>query len=160
MALSPFPHTIPTIFSFSYLTVLGDNTAGLFSDISGLAVKLLVVESEAPLAAHLKRLLEQAGMSVETAENGIEGEIKAYCGRYDMVVVDWMLPGQDGCTLVERLHEARVHCPILMLTAISGEHDRIEGLDAGADGYLLKPFLSEDLIKQVRTLFERKIRMN
>ncbi len=88
MALSPFPHTIPTIFSFSYLTVLGDNTAGLFSDISGLAVKLLVVESEAPLAAHLKRLLEQAGMSVETAENGIEGEIKAYCGRYDMVVVD------------------------------------------------------------------------
>lgn len=99
-------------------------------------------------------------MAVETAANGIEGEIKAYCGRYDIVVVDWVLPGQDGCTLVEHLHEARISCPILMLTAVSGDYDRIEGLGAGADGYLLKPFLSEDLLTQVRTLFERKIRMN
>ena len=116
---------------------------------------LLLVEDEVSLVRGLEMGLEEAGYTVDVAYDGVEGEARALSATYDLLVVDWMMPRQDGLTMVKRVREAGVHCPILMLTALTDVKDRIRGLDAGADDYLTKPFSFDELFARLRALRRR-----
>src|SRR5690554_2195644 len=101
---------------------------------------LLLVEDEKRLGDSLKRGLEEEGYTVDLARDGREGEELARTNAYDALVVDWRLPRKDGRTVVEDLRRDGFQYPILMLTALSDIDHRVQGLDAGADDYLSKPF--------------------
>ena len=116
---------------------------------------LLLVEDEVSLVRGLEMGLEEAGYTVDVAYDGVEGEARALSATYDLLVVDWMMPRQDGLTMVKRVREAGVHCPILMLTALTDVKDRVRGLDAGADDYLTKPFSFDELFARLRALRRR-----
>ena len=118
-------------------------------------MRLLLVEDQEELARGLEIALEEAGYTVDIAYDGVEGEMRAMSTTYDLMIVDWMLPRQDGPTLVRHLREADVHCPVLMLTALNGVEYRVEGLDAGADDYLTKPFVFDELFARLRALRRR-----
>ena len=116
---------------------------------------LLLVEDDARLAALVRRGLEEEGHAVEVAADGVAGEDAAVAGLFDVLIVDWRLPRQDGRRLVERLRSAGVEAPVLMLTALADVDHRVAGLDAGADDYLAKPFSFEELFARVRALGRR-----
>ena len=116
---------------------------------------LLVVEDRPDVAYTLKLGLEAYGYHVDVAHDGIEGEVKATTNAYDLLVVDWMLPGQDGPHLIQRLRTAGIDVPALMLTARSEKQDLIDALDMGADDYLAKPFSFEVLQARLRALARR-----
>lgn len=118
-------------------------------------MRLLLVEDEEALVRGLEIGLEEAGYTVDVAYDGIEGETRALSTTYDVIVVDWMMPRQDGLTMIQRIREAGVRCPILMLTALTNVEDRVKGLDAGADDYLTKPFSFEELFARLRALQRR-----
>jgi DNA-binding response OmpR family regulator len=86
----------------------------------------------------------------------MEGEMRALSTSYDLLLVDWMLPRQDGLTLIQHVRDAGVRCPILMLTALTDVEDRVKGLDAGADDYLTKPFAFDELFARLRALRRRE----
>ncbi|QXD14326.1 response regulator transcription factor [Rhodocaloribacter litoris] len=116
---------------------------------------ILLVEDETRLAHSLKTGLEEEGYHVDLAEDGMEGETLALANAYDLLIVDWRLPRQDGKTLVERVRAAGRTMPILMLTALGDVEHRVAGLDAGADDYLPKPFKFEELLARLRALLRR-----
>ena len=116
---------------------------------------LLLVEDDARLAALVQRGLEQKGHTVQIAADGEAGEDAAAAGLFDVLIVDWRLPRQDGRRLVERLRSTGVETPVLMLTAFGDIDHRVAGLDAGADDYLAKPFAFEELFARVRALGRR-----
>ena len=118
-------------------------------------MKLLVVEDEAPTAAFLKRGLSEEGFAVDVAESAgaADEAVKVY--DYDLVLLDVMLPGVDGFTLCRRWRESGVTAPILFLTARDDVADRVHGLDAGGDDYLVKPFAFAELLARVRALLRR-----
>lgn len=116
---------------------------------------LLLVEDQEDLARGLEIGLEKEGYTVDLAHDGVEGEMRALSATYDLLIVDWMLPRQDGLTLIERVRDAGMHCPILMLTALADVEDRVKGLDAGADDYLTKPFAFDELFARLRALQRR-----
>lgn len=118
-------------------------------------MRLLLVEDQEDLARSIELVLEKSGYTVDLAYDGVEGEMRAMSTTYDVLIVDWMLPRQDGPTLVRHLREAGVHCPILMLTALTDVKYRVEGLDAGADDYLTKPFAFDELRARLRALRRR-----
>ena len=118
-------------------------------------MRLLLVEDEADLADTLATGLTEAGYQVEMAPDGVEGERLAQTTPYDVMVVDWMLPRQDGITLIQNLRAAHIDTPILMLTALSDADDCVTGLDAGADDYLTKPFAFSVLFARLRALERR-----
>lgn len=120
---------------------------------------ILVVEDDHDLADVLQTGLEEAGHVIDVATDGLEGETEALTNDYDLLVVDWMLPGLDGRTLIKRLREAGSTCPILMLTAFSDLDHKIQGLDVGADDYLTKPFSFEELYARIRALSRRAERV-
>lgn len=103
-------------------------------------MKILIIEDEKLLAESLKTLLESKGFDVETVYDGVTGKEYAQLGVYDLLILDVMLPGLNGCQLAKQIRASRCGTPILMLTAKSSLEDRIEGLNAGADYYLTKPF--------------------
>lgn len=115
---------------------------------------ILIIEDEEPILAFLKRGLTYEGYSVETALDGQEGLVKARERPPALVILDWMLPGLDGLEVCRRLRAAG-GVPILMLTAKDAVADRVEGLDAGADDYLVKPFEFDELLARVRALLRR-----
>ncbi|NBB73310.1 MAG: response regulator [Bacteroidetes bacterium] len=117
---------------------------------------LLLVEDQEDLARGLEIGLEEAGYSVDIAYDGMEGEMRALSTSYDLLLVDWMLPRQDGLTLIQHVRDAGVRCPILMLTALTDVEDRVKGLDAGADDYLTKPFAFDELFARLRALRRRE----
>lgn len=119
-------------------------------------MQLLLVEDQEDLARGLEIGLEEAGYSVDIAYDGVEGEMRALSTTYDLLIVDWMLPRQDGLTLIQHVRDAGVHCPILMLTALADVEDRVKGLDAGADDYLTKPFAFDELFARLRALSRRE----
>ncbi len=119
-------------------------------------MQLLLVEDQEALARGLEIGLEEAGYSVDIAYDGMEGEMRALSTSYDLLIVDWMLPRQDGVTLIQHVRDAGVRCPILMLTALSDVEDRVKGLDAGADDYLTKPFAFDELFARLRALRRRE----
>jgi len=119
-------------------------------------MKILIVEDEKLLADSLRVMLEKKGFEVETAYDGITGEEYALLGIYDLLILDVMMPGMDGYQLARQVRAKRCSTPILMLTAKSGVEDRIEGLNAGADYYLTKPFDSRELMACINALLRRQ----
>ena len=117
-------------------------------------MRLLVVEDEPDLLAGLARALRKQGYAVDTAADGEEGLYKATETDYDAIVLDVMLPRIDGWELLARLRRTRV-TPVLILTARDGRSDRVRGLDAGADDYLVKPFDLSELFARLRALIRR-----
>jgi DNA-binding response OmpR family regulator len=115
-------------------------------------MRILVVEDEARLAKLVARVLGEEGYAAETVGGGREALSLALAEPFDLLIVDWMLPDLDGIQVVRRLRAAEVSVPILMLTARSQVEDRVEGLDAGADDYLPKPFAFPELLARVRAL--------
>ena len=118
-------------------------------------MRILIVEDERRLAQLMHRVLSQERFDVEVAHDGLEELDRALGGGYDALVVDRMLPGLDGVDLIRELREAQVSTPALMLTARSELHERVEGLNAGADDYLGKPFAFEELIARLHALARR-----
>jgi len=118
-------------------------------------VRVLVVEDEQPLAAALKRGLEAEGFSVELSHSGTDGAFLATEHRYDLLVLDIMLPGMNGYDVCRAIRAAGVGTPILMLTAKDGEYDEADAFDLGADDYLSKPFSYVVLVARLRALLRR-----
>jgi two-component system response regulator MprA len=120
------------------------------------APHVLVVDDDERIASALRRVLEYEGMRVSLARDGHAAldEIRRNCP--DLVVLDLMLPGLDGLTVCERLRAERAGVLVLMLTARDAMADRVRGLDAGADDYLVKPFAYEELLARVRALLRRR----
>jgi two-component system, OmpR family, response regulator len=121
-------------------------------------VKLLVVEDEVRLAAALKRGLAAEGFSVDVIHDGPGGLEAARHGEYDAMVLDIMLPGLSGYRIVRQLRAENNWVPVLMLSAKDGEYDQSDGLDAGADDYLTKPFAYVVLLARLRALLRRGAR--
>ena len=117
--------------------------------------RILVVDDDARLAASLRRALAFEGYAVTVAEDGPAALAAARERLPDLVVLDRMLPGIDGLEVCRRLREAAPELPVLMLTALDAVADRVDGLDAGADDYLVKPFALEELLARVRALLRR-----
>jgi len=117
-------------------------------------MKLLVVEDELRLAAYLRKGLAEEGYVVEVAHDGIDGLHLAMEGRHDLIVLDCMLPGIDGISVLAALRETR-QTPVLMLTARMRVEDRVRGLKAGADDYLVKPFAFSELVARIEVLLRR-----
>jgi two-component system, OmpR family, response regulator len=118
-------------------------------------MRLLVVEDESRLALLLKRGLEEQGCVVDVTGDGAEGLWLATEAEYDTIVLDVMLPSLDGLEVTRRLRAAGRWAPVLLLTARDGIDDRVAGLDAGADDYLVKPFSFAELAARVRALVRR-----
>lgn len=119
-------------------------------------MRILIVEDEKLLAESLSYLLRSKGFETEVAFDGENGELFAELGIYDLVILDVMMPGLNGYEVAKRLRAKRCGTPILMLTAKSALEDRIEGLNAGADYYLTKPFDSRELLACVNALLRRQ----
>ena len=119
-------------------------------------MKILIIEDEKLLADSLKSLLERKGFQVEVAYDGVTGEEYAELGIYDLLILDVMMPGMDGFAVAKEVRSNRCSTPILMLTARSGIEDRIEGLNAGADYYLTKPFDTRELLACINALLRRQ----
>jgi DNA-binding response OmpR family regulator len=118
-------------------------------------MRILVVEDNPRILTFLRKGLAEEGYSVETSENGDDGFAKGTEQDFDAAIVDIMLPGRSGLDLVRDLREAGVRMPILVLTARDNTADKIEGLDAGADDYLTKPFDFTELTARLRALLRR-----
>lgn len=119
-------------------------------------MRVLVVEDEARLAETLRDLLEMDGWTADVCHDGEAGLDNALSGIYDVVLLDVMLPKLDGFTVLRELRRSGSAVPVLMLTARSEVHDRVEGLDSGADYYLTKPFEPRELLACVRALSRRQ----
>lgn len=118
-------------------------------------MRILVVEDEVRLAATLADLLRRHGYTADTCHNGVDGLDSAVSGIYDLMILDVMLPGMDGFSLLHSLRDSGSALPVLLLTARSDVSDRVHGLDCGADYYLTKPFETEELLACVRSLLRR-----
>ncbi len=119
-------------------------------------MKILIIEDEKLLADSLKTLLEGKGFEVEVAYDGETGEEYAELGIYDLLILDVMMPGMDGYQVARQVRAKRITTSILMLTARSDVEDRIQGLKAGADYYLTKPFDTRELLACINTLLRRQ----
>lgn len=117
--------------------------------------RVLVVDDEAPVRRALERALELEGYVVEQAWDGQEALERVEVGLPDVIVLDVLMPNVDGLEVCRRLRSADVSVPVLMLTARDAVSDRVEGLDAGADDYLVKPFALAELLARVRALLRR-----
>jgi two-component system copper resistance phosphate regulon response regulator CusR len=118
-------------------------------------MKLLIVEDDPKASATLVKGLTENGFVVDAAANGDDGLRMARAGGYDLVVLDVLLPGRDGWTILRDLRAAGVQTPVLFLTANDAVADRVKGLELGADDYLVKPFAFSELLARVRTVLRR-----
>ncbi len=119
-------------------------------------MRVLLVEDDRRLVRALRRVLEEERYVVDEAFDGVDGETLASEGAYDLIVLDWMLPERDGVAVCRNLRRARIATPILILTARDTVENRVAGLDAGADDYLVKPFASIELLARLRSLGRRR----
>ena len=113
---------------------------------------ILIVEDEKKIASFVKRGLEEEGYAVDVAYDGEKGLNLAESNSYDLIILDIMLPQKDGLTVCKSLRKVKVTTPVLMLTAKDTVEDKVNGLDSGADDYLVKPFAFEELLARVRAL--------
>jgi two-component system, OmpR family, response regulator len=118
-------------------------------------VKVLVIEDERKIASFVRKGLEAQGILVEVSHHGDEGYELAITRPYDVVVLDIMLPGRDGLSILRNLRERRMSVPVILLTARGELNERLEGLNLGADDYLSKPFYIEELIARIRAVARR-----
>lgn len=118
-------------------------------------MRILVVEDNEKLSKYTKQMFEEEGYAVDSVHDGESGERMARLGHYDLAIFDIMLPKKDGISVCKSLRKDNVNLPIILLTAKGEVLDRIEGLDSGADDYLIKPFDMKELLARVRALFRR-----
>jgi DNA-binding response OmpR family regulator len=118
-------------------------------------MRLLVIEDEHRIANSIKTGLEQENYAVDVAYDGTHGFDLAASEDYDVIILDLMLPGKSGLEICRELRAAKIHTPILILTAKSQLEDKVSGLDSGADDYLTKPFAFEELLARIRALVRR-----
>lgn len=118
-------------------------------------MRALVIEDNPKMAMAIQSGLQEHGMAVDISHTGYEGEELAASEPYDAIVLDLMLPDRDGVEVCRNLRRRGVQAPVLMLTALSGTQDKVNGLDAGADDYLAKPFEFEELLARLRALMRR-----
>lgn len=119
-------------------------------------MRILLVEDEPILAQQIKSVLLSEGYAVDIAEDGIEGETLGVSQPYDTVVLDMGLPGRDGMHVLKNWRTAGMRAPVLILSARDGWTERVDGLDAGADDYLTKPFHMPELCARLRAMIRRK----
>lgn len=118
-------------------------------------MRILVVEDEHKIANAIKKGLEQEAFAVDVAYDGTTGYDLASTEDYDVIVLDLMLPGMEGGEICKKLRSDKIHTPILILTAKGLLEDKVEGLNSGADDYLVKPFAFEELLARIRALIRR-----
>lgn len=119
-------------------------------------MRVLVVEDDADLLRIVRDVFEDEGFATDGAETGDEGYYLAESCVHDLIVLDVMLPGMNGIEIVKRLRARSVHVPIILLTARDAVEDRVEGLDAGADDYVAKPFAVSELLARARSVLRRR----
>lgn len=119
-------------------------------------MRILVIEDEHKIARALKKALEQESYAVDVSYDGDDGYAMATTEPYDAAIIDRMLPGDyDGIAIVRAMRDAKIHTPVILLTALGSVADKTSGLDSGADDYLVKPFALEELLARVRALLRR-----
>jgi DNA-binding response OmpR family regulator len=118
-------------------------------------MRVLVIEDNPKMAAAIQKGLREHGFAVDVSNTGFEGEELAATGSHDVVLLDLMLPDRDGVDVCRNLRRRGVDVKIIMLTALGHTQDKIQGLDAGADDYLVKPFEFEELLARIRALLRR-----
>jgi two-component system copper resistance phosphate regulon response regulator CusR len=118
-------------------------------------MRILVVEDEAKTAAYLRRGLTENGFAVDVSRQGDEGLHRARQDDYDLLILDVMLPGQDGWSILSELRRAGKSTPVLFLTARDAVPDRVKGLELGADDYLVKPFAFTELLARIHSVLRR-----
>lgn len=123
-------------------------------------MRILVVEDEKRLASFIKKGLEERSYAVDVAYDGKEGEYLAIANDYDLIILDILLPNQDGWKTCKNIRTFGIDAPILMLTALDDVTDRVKGLDFGADDYITKPFEFEELLARIRAHLRRRYAFN
>jgi DNA-binding response OmpR family regulator len=118
-------------------------------------MRLLLIEDHKPLSRVLKRGLEEEGFAVDVADDGEEGDFKARTAEYDVIILDIMLPKEDGLSLLQRWRRNGLATHVLLLTARGALEDKVKGLDLGADDYMTKPFELDELLARLRALIRR-----
>jgi two-component system, OmpR family, response regulator len=118
-------------------------------------MRVLVVEDDSKAAGYLANALKESGHNAELAEDGPTGFELARTGDYDVLIVDRMLPGRDGLSVIDALRQEGVRTPVLILSALGGVDDRVKGLRAGGDDYLAKPYAFSELLARVEALARR-----
>ena len=118
-------------------------------------MRILIIEDEKKTASFLNKGLSESGFVVETEENGEQGLLLALSKNYDLIILDVMLPGRDGWSILSTLRHAGNSSPVLFLTARDSVQNRVKGLELGADDYLIKPFAFSELLARVRLLLRR-----
>jgi two-component system, OmpR family, response regulator len=118
-------------------------------------MRVLVVEDEATLAGQLSAALHEAGYAVDSAADGAQAEFMGQTEPYDAVILDLGLPGMGGLTVLRRWREAGLTVPVLILTARDSWHEKVQGIDGGADDYVTKPFRVEEVLARLRALVRR-----
>jgi two-component system OmpR family response regulator len=118
-------------------------------------LKVLLVEDEKKISSLVRKGLEPQGFVVDTAQTGDEGHLLATTRPYDVIILDIMLPGRDGLSILRNLRERKMAVPIILLTARGELNERVEGLNLGADDYLTKPFFIEELIARIHAVTRR-----
>ena len=118
-------------------------------------MRVLLIEDDRETAGHIVHALESQGHSVKQVHDGIEGLVQARAGEHSALIVDRMLPGMDGLSLVKQLRAEGRQTPVLFLTTMSGLDDRVEGLEGGGDDYLVKPFAFSELLARVNAITRR-----
>lgn len=119
------------------------------------AMRALIIEDEPKVAAFIAEELRKHGFTVDMADDGLDGERQALAQRYDIILLDWMLPKLNGIEVCRAIRAGNPHVPILMLTALDGVEEQVKGLGAGADDYLAKPFDIAVLLARVNALIRR-----
>ncbi len=120
-------------------------------------MRILIVEDEVKIANAMKRALELQKYAVDVAYDGNAGSDLAIGEKFDLIILDLMLPGIDGVTLCKKIRDEGIHTPVLMLTARGQIADKVIGLDVGADDYMVKPFSFEELFARIRALVRRPV---
>lgn len=119
------------------------------------SMRILLIEDDKALCETLFISLNKAGYDIDMCHTGTDGLLFACSQVYDCLIVDRMLPEMDGLTLIQALRRRDIHTPAIFSTALDGLHDRIDGLDAGADDYIVKPFAVEELLARIRAVTRR-----
>lgn len=118
-------------------------------------MRVLVIEDDKKIASFVSKGLKEAGFAVDVAYDGLDGLHLAVNEPYDVAVIDIMLPGLDGISLIERLREKKINTPVIILSARQSVDERIKGLQAGGDDYLTKPFSFSELLARIQALIRR-----